>query len=67
MSDNTNFRVGKFPVELWDLLVNDKPIYSCFLEIQEQIGQDSALDGNTILKNPELAYAIIRINARINA
>jgi hypothetical protein len=35
--------------------------------MKEQIGQDSAFSGNNILKSPILAYAIIRINARMNA
>jgi len=43
--------------------VNDQPIYSYFLEIKEQIGQDSAFDGNSILKSLKPEYAIIKTNA----
>lgn len=41
--------------------------YIIFLDINEQIGQDSALARNNILKSPKLAYAIIRINVRRKA
>jgi len=51
-------------VEHWGLLVNNQPIYSYFLEIKEQIGHDSALAGNNILKSLNPEYAIIKTNAR---
>jgi hypothetical protein len=53
-------------VELWNLLVNDQPIYSYFLEIKEQIGQDSAFDGHNSLKGPKPAYVIIKQNSKRN-
>ena len=54
-------------MELWGLFVNDQPIYPYFLEIKEQIRQDSILAGNNIIKSLILEYAIIKQNARRNA
>ena len=42
-------------------------LQSGFLEANEQIGHDSALAGNSILKSPKLEYAIIKIKARRKA
>jgi hypothetical protein len=54
-------------VERWGLFVNDQPIYPYFLEIKEQIRQDSILAGNNIIKSLISEYAIIKQNARRNA
>jgi len=40
---------------------------TCFLFIKAQTGQDSAFAGKSMLKRLKPAYAIIRINARMNA
>ena len=39
------------------------PTYSYFLKIKEQIGQDSTLAGNNILKRLKPEYNIISVNA----